>query len=146
MTRHEEVVELFSMVRRHSRMWRQEWSKDNPQDLSLSHAQTLDILVTEGPKPSTYLSLSLGVTSGGMTVISDKLVKMGLVRRLNDEKDRRVVMLEITDAGKAAYKELQEKRLSLMEKMFAPLDESELHQMVNIYRKLMNAYDDAFNK
>jgi len=129
------------MLRRYSRMWKQEWSKDNPKELSLSQVQTLDILVAEGPKSSTYLSQTLGVTSGGMTVISDKLVKMGFVRRVGDRNDRRVVLLEITEAGEAALKELQEKRVALMEKMFAPLDAEEIHQMVVIYRKLLRTWE-----
>ncbi|MGG1312748.1 MULTISPECIES: MarR family winged helix-turn-helix transcriptional regulator [Cohnella] len=140
-TRQEEVIELFNMLRRYSRMWKQEWSKDNPKELSLSQVQTLDILVAEGPKSSTYLSQTLGVTSGGMTVISDKLVKMGFVRRVGDRNDRRVVLLEITEAGEAALKELQEKRVALMEKMFAPLDAEEIHQMVVIYRKLLRTWE-----
>lgn len=140
MAKHEDLVELFGLMRLHSRVWRQEWSKDNPQDISLSQVQALDILKTEGPRPSTYLSQALGVTSGGMTVIADKLVRQNLVRRISDASDRRVVKLEITDAGRAALDDLQEKRIALMEKLFRPLQDEELHRLVEMYRKLLEPF------
>jgi len=143
VTKHEELVELFDLMRLHNRLWRQEWGKDNPQDVSLSQLQTLDVLSAEGPKSSSYLSQLLGVTSGGMTVISDKLVRQNYARRVSDENDRRVVKLEITDAGLEVLKEVQEKRVALMEKMFNSLESSEVHSLVEIYRKLLGDYSES---
>ncbi|MBB6733077.1 MarR family transcriptional regulator [Cohnella zeiphila] len=142
MAKHEDLVELFGLIRLHTRLWRNEWEKDNPQDISFSQLQTLDILMSEGPRPSTYLSQMLGVTSGGMTVISDKLVRQELAQRISDANDRRVVKLEITEAGKAALEEAQEKRIALMEKLFNPLTEDEVHSMVLFYRKLTDPEAD----
>ncbi|GIO12874.1 hypothetical protein J19TS2_24290 [Cohnella xylanilytica] len=138
MSKHEQLVELFGLIRLHNRLWRQEWSRDNDQDISLSQVQALDILASEGPKSSTYLAQFLGVTSGGMTVISDKLVRQNLARRINDASDRRVVKLEITEEGHAALKTVQDKRIALTEKMFSPLDEAEVDSLIAIYRKLLN--------
>jgi DNA-binding MarR family transcriptional regulator len=142
VTKHEELVELFGLIRLHNRLWRQEWSKDNPQDISISQVQTLDILASEGPKSSSYLSQMLGVTSGGMTVISDKLVRQNLAQRINDATDRRVVKLEITEEGLEALKAVHNKRVALMEKMFHTLDQSEIRFLIEIYRKLLKSYQE----
>ncbi|CAM3702236.1 MarR family transcriptional regulator [Cohnella lubricantis] len=141
MADYEELVELFGLVRLHGHLWRTEWSKDNPQDISISQLQTLDLLVNEGPKASSYLAQIIGVTSGGMTVISDKLVRLGLVQRVNDENDRRVVKLEITEKGREALRDIQAKRVALMEKMYHVLNPEEFQQLLHIYRKLISAYE-----
>lgn len=141
MANYEELVELFGMVRLHSHLWRTEWSKDNPQDISISQLQTLDILASEGPKSSSYLSQVIGVTSGGMTVISDKLVRLELVQRISDANDRRVVKLEITDKGREVLQAIQERRISLMEKMYSALNPQEFQQLLSIYRKLTASHD-----
>lgn len=140
LANYDELVELFGLIKLHSHLWRTEWSKDNPQDISLSQLQTLDTLASEGPKSSSYLSQLIGVTSGGMTVISDKLVRLGLVQRMNDENDRRVVKLEITDKGHEVLRDIQVKRLALMEKMYHQLDPEEFQQLLRIYRKLLSDY------
>ncbi|THF84124.1 MarR family winged helix-turn-helix transcriptional regulator [Cohnella fermenti] len=137
MNLHDNIVELFGLIRQHNRTWRNEWAKDIESDLSISQVQALDILQAEGARPSSYLSNILGVTSGGMTVISDKLVKQQLVERVNDPNDRRVVKLEITDLGKHTLASIQDKRVALMEKMFSSLSEDDIHRMLNIYRKLL---------
>jgi DNA-binding MarR family transcriptional regulator len=142
VAKHEDLVELFGLVRLHTRLWRQEWEKDNPQDISFSQLQTLDILMTEGPRSSSYLSQMLGVTSGGMTVISDKLVRQELAQRVSDASDRRVVKLEITEAGKEALEDAQDKRIALMEKLFNPLSEGEVHSLVLMYRRLVGPESD----
>ena len=140
MANHDELVELFGLIKLHNRLWRSEWSKDNPQDISISQLQTLDALANEGPKSSSYLSQLIGVTSGGMTVISDKLVRLGLVQRINDESDRRVVKLEITDKGRTVLRDIHGKRVALMEKMYHKLDPEEFQQLLRIYRKLLSDY------
>ncbi|MBB6669888.1 MarR family winged helix-turn-helix transcriptional regulator [Cohnella nanjingensis] len=138
MSKHEELVRLVDMMRMHARLWTSEWSKNNPLEISQSQAITLDVLNTEGPKPSTYLSQLVGVTSGGMTVISDKLVRQNLVRRVNDANDRRVVKLEITDEGRKAMKQIRIKQEALIDKLFDPLDPEEIALMTAIYRKLLD--------
>ncbi|WP_158629898.1 MarR family winged helix-turn-helix transcriptional regulator [Cohnella sp. AR92] len=136
MTKHEDIVELFGLIRLHNRLWRNEWAKDIEGELSISQVQALDILQGEGARSSSYLSNILGVTSGGMTVISDKLVKMKLVVRVSDPNDRRVVKLEITDKGKSLLADIHDKRVALMEKMFSSLSDDDMQHLLRIYNKL----------
>lgn len=141
MAKYEELVELFGLMRLHNRAWRNEWAKDNPRDISISQLQVLDVLAAEGPKSSSFLSQMIGVTSGGMTVISDKLVRLHLVERASDANDRRVVKLEITEKGREALEDIQNKRVALMEKMFHSLSSEELNALLVIYRKLLDSYE-----
>ncbi|MCC3375123.1 MarR family transcriptional regulator [Cohnella sp. REN36] len=138
MNKHEELVKLLDMMRTHARLWASEWGKNNPLEISQSQATTLDILNSEGPMPSTYLSQIVGVTSGGMTVISDKLVRQKLIRRVNDTNDRRIVKLEITEEGREAMKQVRAKQEALADKLFDPLEPEEIQFMAAIYRKLLD--------
>ncbi|NLT83200.1 MarR family transcriptional regulator, partial [Coprothermobacter proteolyticus] len=59
---------------------------------------------------------ALVVTMGGLTPHVDKLVEKGLVRRFRDEeRDRRLVLVEITDQGQRLLKETKEQFLRTLE-------------------------------
>ena len=52
------------------------------------------------------LSLAVGVDSSTMTRMVDQLVDKGLVVRKTDEKDRRLVRIGLTPAGRKLHREL----------------------------------------
>ncbi len=53
----------------------------------------------EGKKPMNYYSEKMMIPKSNLTVMADKLIKMGLVQRDFDSVDRRIVTLEITPKG-----------------------------------------------
>jgi DNA-binding MarR family transcriptional regulator len=54
-------------------------------------------LLENGPLSSKAIGTALGLTSGSMTALIDRLEKKGLVRRIADPLDRRGVMVEATE-------------------------------------------------
>ena len=61
-------------------------------------------------KPSTLAATSL-LTSGGMTGRLDHLEQLGLVRRIHDDEDRRVIFAELTAKGLSLIDNLIEEHL-----------------------------------
>jgi DNA-binding MarR family transcriptional regulator len=60
------------------------------------------------PLSSKALGERLGLTSGSITVLVDRLVVRKLARRTNHETDRRIVLVELTHIGRArSFKLLQ---------------------------------------
>jgi DNA-binding MarR family transcriptional regulator len=57
----------------------------------------LDILGTRGPMTAGQLAEAVRRTTGAVTGVLDRLESAGLVRRIRDTKDRRKVMVEVTD-------------------------------------------------
>jgi DNA-binding MarR family transcriptional regulator len=57
----------------------------------------LDILGTRGPMTAGQLAEAVRLTTGAVTGVLDRLEAGGLVRRVRDTKDRRRVIVEVTD-------------------------------------------------
>ncbi|BDZ67191.1 MarR family winged helix-turn-helix transcriptional regulator [Methanobacterium ferruginis] len=64
-----------------------------------------------------------------MTYIADKLVENGLIRRVPDLNDRRVINIIITDKGKEYVNEWQKNRINIMRQNFTCFDDEDLKTM-----------------
>jgi DNA-binding MarR family transcriptional regulator len=83
------------------------------------------------------LSEALLVTSGTMTNRLDRLEARGLVRRLPDPADRRGVLVELTDEGRALADRAVEVHLAREEELLAGLSRRERDQLSRLGRKLL---------
>lgn len=67
--------------------------------LSVTDMKALSILLREGPRTAGELMEQLGVTSGAVTGIVDRLQRAGVARREPDPADRRRVIVAVDDDG-----------------------------------------------
>lgn len=95
-----------------------------------SQSHILLLLDRNGRMRMTELAESLHLTPGAMTSASYKLIENGFISRINDEKDRRVVYLEMTTKGKEALSELQHEGRKIMKDVFSHLSDSDLAFLV----------------
>lgn len=64
---------------------------------------TLHVLLSLDPSsPMTALAASIGVTTACITGLVDRLTALGFVTRYHGSADRRLVLVEITEAGRKA--------------------------------------------
>lgn len=83
------VQTLFAALRRLS-----------PPGLSLTAASTLSTLERHGPQRLTELAVKEGVTQPAMTQLVSRLERDALATRAADPVDGRVVLVQITRAGR----------------------------------------------
>ncbi|MFD5827249.1 MarR family winged helix-turn-helix transcriptional regulator [Lentzea sp. NPDC060358] len=69
-------------------------------DLTPSQA-TLLCAIRNEPRQMAYLAASLGMTKNALSQLVDRTERRDLVSRVGSEHDRRVVLLDVTPAGKA---------------------------------------------
>ena len=70
-------------------------------DISVAAFQVLAIIEGEGtPLTPSVVAERMVTTTGTMTSLIDTLVRRGLVRRLPHPDDRRMLLIDITDAGR----------------------------------------------
>lgn len=134
--RDEEFIELFDLYRIINKRWNQEWSKFSENGHSVTHTMVLEILETEGRQMASSLASALSITTGGITGIVDKLESERLVSKTRDNRDRRVVYMEITEKGSDLLKVLLVQRLQFMKSFFFSLSEQELYALLKINQKL----------
>ncbi len=68
--------------------------------MSWTEVRTLNFVSRRGSITPTELSAYLGVTSGGVTGIIDRLESSGHIRRTDDRHDRRKIRIEVTESAR----------------------------------------------
>jgi len=106
--------------------------------VSVSQFLVLKILSTWGKSSVSQVAARLQITMSAVTSLGDGLVRTGLVERTRDDKDRRVVWLELTEKGLALVRELEKHRRELMEKVVSTLSYDKLEDLVRILEEIVH--------
>lgn len=105
-------------------------------NLSDGHILILTYLYRVKTCTASDITRYLGITSGGGTVLTDRLLRNNLIKRLRLEEDRRVVQLSLTTEGKEIVDQIIENRATAFVKLLHDLEETEIDQMLSVFRKL----------
>ncbi len=89
--------------------------------ISLGHLQVLWILQEHGPLPVSRLADWLGIGVPNVTGLLDRMEQRGLVERVRDTEDRRVVLARPSDLGRAAVAEHDGWPAEVLTQLLAPL-------------------------
>ena len=115
------------------------------ESLGMSAAQYIIIASLAGPqepKSAADLCKGLSYDAGAMTRMLDRLEAKGLIRRSRSLEDRRLMNLELTDAGRAAYPRMREISLLIANRFLHGFSKAEARQLeVLLSRMLENAGD-----
>jgi DNA-binding MarR family transcriptional regulator len=76
-----------------------------------------------------------------MTGIVDRLVRLDLVKRGSNPDDRRIVLVELTDAGRNLLDEVHAARQKELEQAFGQLSEKDQRDLVRLMRTFSAALD-----
>lgn len=90
---------LYILPLIHRRLLKVEFERVNP-NLSRLHFIVLRILNEYSHLPISEIGKNLFIPKPQMTALVDRLIQFGLVARLPDTQDRRVININLTDAGK----------------------------------------------
>lgn len=102
-------------------------------DLSPAAFQVLAIIEGEGaPLPPSVIGERTLVTSGTMTSLLDTLTRRGLVRRTPHPDDRRMLLVDITDAGREVVDVVLPVTHRITREMFAELSETDRELLVGL--------------
>lgn len=94
------------------------------QDRSLSKLSlhVLMLLDHHGPLPMSKLAGLVDASVSNMTGIVDRLEQHGLVERVRDDRDRRVVLVRATGTGTARCEEIEGLRREHLRRLIGTLD------------------------
>ncbi|MBN3754924.1 MarR family transcriptional regulator [Paraburkholderia sp. Tr-20389] len=110
------------------------------KDLDISSQQMGIMLMLRQKLASTPFELSkmLGIDTGLMTRMLDKLEAKGLVVRSRDEEDRRVVNLALTKAGIAVADQIPEIAPDVLNARLKDFTKAELSELRRLLRKFLS--------
>ena len=133
--RRESLVALFDAISALERKVANEWNNHNELGFSKSHILILEYLASEGPKRPSAIADRLKVTTGGVTVLTTKLLKGGFIEKNQSENDRRATQISITAAGLDVLEQSRKQIDTLINNLFGMLTEEEIETLRTIFHK-----------
>ncbi|MFJ3390623.1 MULTISPECIES: MarR family winged helix-turn-helix transcriptional regulator [Lysinibacillus] len=133
------ITSLFEVVSSIERKWANEWNNHNVLGFSKSHILILDYLSQEGPKRPSAIADRLKVTTGGVTVLTSKLINAGFIEKTQHATDRRASQLKITADGENILEDSRQQVSAIIQNMFGMLSAEEVQTLRDIFAKLLNA-------
>jgi DNA-binding MarR family transcriptional regulator len=97
----------------------------------------------EGPISMGEFSRYLEVPFSTATRTMDWLVNNGYAQRLPDPNDRRIVLVELTQAGKETYHLFSSFLLERVEQALSRLTPTERETFIELFNKVLNAFEEA---
>lgn len=113
-------------------------------DLSMNEMHTLEAIGYESIKTMSETAEILKITLGTLTTSINRLVKKGYVRRLQDEKDRRIVLIKLTDSGQEAFKTHEDFHMEMIAKMLMDLNLEEDKALLGSLEKLKEFFQSNY--
>jgi DNA-binding MarR family transcriptional regulator len=84
----------------------------------------------------TEIAQRMGHTTAAATGLVDRLEKLGHVRRLHAQDDRRKILVEVTESGTALVGEVRDDMVGNILKIMELLEPSEQKAWLQIYQKI----------
>lgn len=105
--------------------------------VTLPQMHTLEVLGSSGDLRMKELAGRMGVTTGSLTVLVDRLVRAGLVQRKPQEQDRRSIQVGLTPEGERHFREHHELHAQLSQELGGALTPEELPLFVDMLRRIV---------
>lgn len=114
--------------------------------ISLVHLQVLMLLDDEGAQAMHALAEALDVSQASATGIVDRMEQRGLVSRLRDEADRRVIRVELTASGRQLLAAIAAERRERLAVVLADLSDEELEGFLRGSQALRRARERLLDR
>jgi len=102
----------------------------------------LEVLLNKGPLPVNTIGPKVHLTPGSISVAIDRLLKRGLVSRVESTEDRRIRIVSLTLKGKELIAPIFRKHAAEIRKVFADASPKELRTLETILKKIGNRADN----
>ena len=113
-------------------------------DLSISELHVIEAVGQESPPSMTRIANRLNVTVGTLTIAINNLVRKGYVQRVKDENDRRVVRVELTPSGEAAFRHHEIFHEEMIEFTISTLSDEQSGMLVEALSKTTLYFEEKY--
>ncbi len=117
------------LIRHHTRELLTQYDLTLPQYYALIHLRKHRLTMGE-------LCCRLYLASSTVTDLVDRMEKLDLVTRVRDEEDRRVISIEVQDAGRQIIERVMQDRLRFLSERLRKLNEKQVEKLVTLLEEL----------
>lgn len=132
-TFHEILVKLFNEI---MELEQKAIITERFKDISNNDMHIIEAIGDKVAKNMSTVAKALKVTVGTLTIAINNLVKKGYVNRVRSEKDKRVVLISLSNLGKDAYQHHKHFHEKMIKATLDGLDESETQVLVKALTNL----------
>lgn len=97
----------------------------------------LKVLHRDGSRQISDLAQQLGVSMSHVTNVADRLSSKGWVVRKRSERDRRAVVLHITESGREQMDQLLREKEEYFQKKFSSLSTESILTLIDLLKRLL---------
>ena len=136
---HTDIEKLSSiLIELYEKMSSWEHAVVKESGLTPAQMHAIEILGRQESLRMKELAQKLGVTTGTLTVMIDRLEQNGLISRRPNENDRRSIVVVLTEKGYQYFKEHHKLHLELTHEITSSLTEDEAGQLYTFLEKLVS--------
>jgi DNA-binding MarR family transcriptional regulator len=106
-------------------------------DLTFSQVEVLGFIGPTGKETMKSIADHLGITPPSATEIVKEMEKKGLVKRIDDKKDRRIVFIILSPSAKKLSVSLCKEKQLMFKKMLSKLNKKDFESFERIIRILI---------
>ena len=120
------------------------FSKGRTPEVTMTQVQIIGCVLFS-PEQSVRvrdISEELGITPGGVSQQVETLVRMGLLERKTDEKDRRAVCITLSERGKEINRKLDCFFSSLFQRLLAGVPDEKYRSFVDVLDAMAEAMEE----
>jgi MarR family transcriptional regulator, organic hydroperoxide resistance regulator len=135
ITLHAELIGLIRRLIAGSILFNQQVA--DKVGLGLTDMQCINILDLLGPTTPGKLAQSTGLTTGGVTVMLDRLEKAGFVKRAPNPNDRRSILVRVNQAKLKKVHGYYDEINRRMEQLFLETAERDLERVAKFLARMV---------
>ena len=138
------ALKAFVVIMKSSKTLEEIIKKDiSNHGMKSSDFTVLEALYHKGSQTVREISDAVLINTGSITYVIDKLEKKGYIKRRHCQEDRRVVYIDITDAGTKLMDEIFPKHQQVIEDLFSEITEEEKATVIDALKKVGKKGDNA---
>lgn len=119
-----------------NRIEEEELKKSRFKDLTVKELHAIDAITMYDHLTVSQVANKLHLSRATVTSTVDRLVRKGYTERIRDEKDRRVIHLELTSKGRLACRAYHAYHNMMVKSFLQNLDENELETIYHAFTNL----------
>ena len=109
--------------------------------VTLPQYLALDALEKKGKCMMSDLSSALNIAFSTMTELAGRLAKKDLIKKVRDQKDRRIVWVNFTEKGAKIFKEIKENKQRQLGEILTKLTQAERETLISLLKLVRGTGD-----
>lgn len=132
-----DVISLISKIREKSNQRiLSEMERHGMTGLATSHGDIISALMTRGQMTMAEIADKIRKDKSTVTVLVEKLTKLGYIKKERDEKDTRIVYVSLTEKGKALEPAFHEISEQVLNQFYKGVTEEEQELLLRLLMKI----------